>query len=470
MNSLFEDMPSLVEGTRSKNSPEKLPQANGANHKTALEARADGCPPKILEDALRTVISPVTVKVYVRHGAECPKRNDKLWRHCTCPKWFYINNNGKDRRRSAKTRSWSCAEGIRKELEDSFDPVKAEKQRQRANHITIDDAIARYLDDVGARKLAPVTLRRCRLIFVKQLLPWCQRHGLHYLDDLKTSALTRFRFSSWATVAPITSQTRQHRLVNFFEFCSRQDWLQHNPARRLTPIKVKPRPTDYFTRPEFERLIEATYLAGETTRSKDEKFELRLRSLVLIMRWSGLRLGDAVRLERSQLVGDRVFLYQAKTGEPVSVLLPPETAKYLRHIPGNTGNARYFFCNNAGDVRTAVGRWSRALRRLFKLADIRKEDGTRKRCHAHMLRDTFAIEALLAGIPIDLVSILLGHTTIKTTLRHYSPWVRARQEQLDNMVKRAHRITGITKSASTDTARAVLLGSGRLPFDFDRAP
>jgi integrase len=54
-----------------------------------------------------------------------------------------------------------------------------------------------------------------------------------------------------------------------------------------------------------------------------------------------------------------------------------------------------------------------------------------------MFRDTFAVEMLLAGVPLDQVSILLGHRSIKVTEKHYAPWVRARQEQLENSVRRA---------------------------------
>jgi integrase/recombinase XerD len=34
------------------------------------------------------------------------------------------------------------------------------------------------------------------------------------------------------------------------------------------------------------------------------------------------------------------------------------------------------------------------------------------------------------------VSILLGHSSIRVTEKHYSPWVRARQEQLEAGVRR----------------------------------
>jgi integrase/recombinase XerD len=60
-----------------------------------------------------------------------------------------------------------------------------------------------------------------------------------------------------------------------------------------------------------------------------------------------------------------------------------------------------------------------------------------KRCHPHMFRDTFAIELLLAEVPIEQVSVLLGHKSIRVTEKHYSPWVRARQEQLEASVQKA---------------------------------
>ena len=74
---------------------------------------------------------------------------------------------------------------------------------------------------------------------------------------------------------------------------------------------------------------------------------------------------------------------------------------------------------------------------MFKIADLRGDDGAPKRCHPHMLRDTFAVEMLLAGVPLEQVSILLGHKSVKITERHYAPWVKARQEQLAANVRKA---------------------------------
>ena len=64
------------------------------------------------------------------------------------------------------------------------------------------------------------------------------------------------------------------------------------------------------------------------------------------------------------------------------------------------------------------------LQRLFELAKV-------PRGHAHRLRDAFAVELLLSGVPLDRVSVLLGHSSIRITERHYAPWTRSRQEQIE---------------------------------------
>ncbi len=57
--------------------------------------------------------------------------------------------------------------------------------------------------------------------------------------------------------------------------------------------------------------------------------------------------------------------------------------------------------------------------------------------HAHRFRDTFAVELLLAGVPLERVSVLLNHQGIRLTERHYAPWVRSRQEQLERDLESA---------------------------------
>jgi integrase len=53
-----------------------------------------------------------------------------------------------------------------------------------------------------------------------------------------------------------------------------------------------------------------------------------------------------------------------------------------------------------------------------------------------LTRSTFAVELLLAGVPMERVGMLLGHQNVRITEKHYNPWVWSRQEQLEANVQR----------------------------------
>ncbi|MBZ5636328.1 MAG: tyrosine-type recombinase/integrase [Acidobacteriia bacterium] len=71
--------------------------------------------------------------------------------------------------------------------------------------------------------------------------------------------------------------------------------------------------------------------------------------------------------------------------------------------------------------------------------------------HPHRFRDIFAVELLLAGVPLERVSILLGHSSIRITEKHYSPWIRARQEQLEADLERSWITDPVVLAATKGT-------------------
>lgn len=148
----------------------------------------------------------------------------------------------------------------------------------------------------------------------------------------------------------------------------------------------------------------------------------RLQAFILLLRYSGLRVSDAASCAVDRLAGNRLFLYTQKTGVPVDVPLPPFVVEALNACPRLS--PRYWFWTGIGSKETFSGNWRRSFRRLCKIASV--DDG-----HPHRFRDTLAVELLIDGMPIERVSILLGHSSVKITERHYSPWVQALQAQLE---------------------------------------
>src|SRR5664279_1789736 len=96
-------------------------------------------------------------------------------------------------------------------------------------------------------------------------------------------------------------------------------------------------PTGWFPKPEFKRIVDATYAYGGWRGGRDFHFRAdRLRALVLLMRWSGLAIQDSVTLERERLSDDdKLCLYRPKTGMTVQVPTPPDIDAMLRALPSD---------------------------------------------------------------------------------------------------------------------------------------
>jgi len=83
----------------------------------------------------------------------------------------------------------------------------------------------------------------------------------------------------------------------------------------------------------------------------------------------------------------------------------------------------YFFWNGTSAPSTAIGLARRTISRLLVNAGV---EG-----HPHRFRDTFSVGLLEKGEDLRTVQLLLGHTSIKTTEKHYAPYVESFQRILD---------------------------------------
>ncbi len=337
------------------------------------------------------------LSVFTRHSTTCRFSRDRACRRCNCPKWVGGQVNGYYFRQSAKTRQWAEAEEVRVKLEEALikglppfgtavatgsappiptpaDPPPASRTEvpeprvpKPRPRVTVAQAVEAYLADAVSRSVESSTLKKLETIFRKQFLAWTRVEGIEYLDELELDTLLNFR-NTWED-GPLAKQKKQSRVIGFFWACVRRRYLTENPAIGLGKIKVVQIPTDYFPPDEFERIIAATYIRRGDRGGGDVKAnQTRLRTMTLLMRWSGLRIRDAVTLERHRLNGDSLLLYQAKTGTPVYVPLPPHVVEALEDIPpGPKPNPRYFFWSGNGDPKSAVADWQRSYRRLFKI-------------------------------------------------------------------------------------------------------
>ena len=366
-----------------------------------------------------------SITIFVRHAPSCKYRDGETWKRCDCRKHLRWSQDGRQYRRSAETRSWQQAEEKKRELERQFEEGGKPTAVVADDRKTIARAVELFLLEKKTEGVNGSVLKKYERE-LGRLQNYLESRSKFFPSEIDKELLTEYR-ATWDAIYPssATRQQVQARVRRFLRFCRDAGWIERLPA--LSPIRVDVPPTMPLSKAEYTKLLAAVPNTFEGMKGQ------RVRALIQLMRHSGLAIRDAVTLERGELVHDakkkiyRVATARQKTGTSVSVPLPPAIAAEILAVLN--GNPRFVFWNGNGLETSAVTNWQHDLRSLFRATFGKDTNFT-----PHCLRDTAAVEWLSAGIPLEEVSKLLGHTSVKTTEKSYSPWVTARQDRLDSLV------------------------------------
>ena len=399
-------------------------------------------------------ITPV-ITIFVRHSADCKYKADETSRRCKCRKHLRWTNNGEQYRRKANTRSWAEAEAVKRELEDELSGRSAATSHPSSqgsplppSATTLAEAAKVFIQDKKLHVSDDVVKKYTRLL--GRLTAYCEAKDVKVstVGGLNAKVMTGF-CSTWDELYP-SGNTRvklRERLRTFLRYCYDERWLDRIP--RVPQFKADEPETQPLTPEEYERLLASVRVAiaegdprrkteannGRRSPDEEEKQYVAVRGFVECMRWTGLSIGDTMRLKRSTLAFDernglwKVTTKRKKTGVPVSNPIPEHVAQSLLAVENS--NPLYFFWSGVGKVQSATSNWGqRYIAPTFKAARIESEG----HMVSHRLRDTFAVDLLEKAVPMEEVSRLLGHTSIRITEKHYAKWSRGRQDRLDNLV------------------------------------
>jgi integrase len=155
--------------------------------------------------------------------------------------------------------------------------------------------------------------------------------------------------------------------------------------------------------------------------------------MVLLMRHTGLRIGDVITLARERVRDGSIELHTAKTSGLIRLPLPLVVLEALREVPiprGATTGCPYYFWNGSTSRRQVVTMAHKTLSAVFARANVPD-------ARSHRFRHTLATDILAKGGTMQDVADILG-ISAGIAERHYAKWSLAREERIRLLMQAVH--------------------------------
>ncbi len=176
-----------------------------------------------------------------------------------------------------------------------------------------------------------------------------------------------------------------------------------------------------------------------------------LKPIIIIAVNTGMRRGEILNLkwENINFIKGYIEIEDSKSGEPRKVPMNSTVAETLQSMDKSH---KYIFYNPKTKKNIVE------IKRSFNTA--RKRVGL-KSVRFHDLRHTAATRMCEVGVPLKIVSKILGHSTIKMTERYANPTpdsMKEAVERLGDVLKTRHKVdtSGIIPDRDSDVNRSYL--------------
>lgn len=215
-------------------------------------------------------------------------------------------------------------------------------------------------------------------------------------DDLRLYLST---YQQERQVSRVTIDNIRRILSSFFAWLEDEDYVVKSPVRRIHRIKTAKIIKEAFTDETIEVL-------------RDTCSEIRNLAMVELLASSGMRVGELVKLNRTDInFNERSCIVFGKGSSEREVYFDARTKLHLQqYLETRTDEEPALFVSlRAPYKRLEIGGVEFLLRKLGRLASI-------ENVHPHRFRRTLATRAIDKGMPIEQVQRLLGHKKIDTTM------------------------------------------------------
>jgi integrase len=217
------------------------------------------------------------------------------------------------------------------------------------------------------------------------------------------------------------------RCRQVFKFAVARGWIADDSTKSMKVPKFRRNQTPPFTPDEMTKILNEADQRIAVARSCGKANAIRVKTLILFMRFSGLRIGDAISCKVEWVRDGRISRFTQKNNRHINVELPVSVIRALARCPKES--QLFWFWSEKSGEETAKIKYQKLLFKLFADAGI-------KRGHSHRFRDTFAVAMLDCGESIQTVANANGDT-LAVAQAHYNPWSQRRQSRLNEAVRAA---------------------------------
>ena len=259
---------------------------------------------------------------------------------------------------------------------------------------------------------------------LKQLAAWFQQVNGCPLQPEKLTPADIREYKNWLLdhhAKPATINRRMAAIRAYGNWAVDAGLIPTNPAVRIKLVSQVESAPQWLDKSQQYALVRTAEEALTNARTEPARRQARRdKAILLTFLYSGLRVGELIALTLADVQlsarKGKLIVRQGK-GEkrrevPLNATAREALAEWLAERPDGTQRV---FTGSRGDGMTASG----VHRRLAELGRIAKVE-----VHAHTLRHTFSKNLIDAGVSLEKVASLLGHSSLNTTRIYTTPGER----------------------------------------------
>lgn len=269
------------------------------------------------------------------------------------------------------------------------------------SNLALNDALNLFADTLNKKGKSTNTIVAYKGD-INQLISFLAKQQINSVEQIQAKEIESFKKDLTENGYTAKSVSRKlNSIKNFFSFLKNEKKIENDPSSEIKHPKYENDVPKILKPIEYRSLRDAC------------RNDVRATAIVELMLQAGLRIKEIENLKMDQVKENEIVIesYESHSQREVPLNNSAKTAlkRYISEIRGESKSKNVFITKTN---RVLLARNIRSLlNRYFNRADI-------KGIKVNDLRNTFIVFQLKSGVPIDVVSQVVGHKRISTTEKY----------------------------------------------------